>query len=304
MLQQIDTLTDKHSGVVAATIAYLLWGTLPVYWKLLLEVPAYEILCHRMVWSLLVTGGLVLVLGKQRSLWASLKDLKTVAIFTLVALLLGVNWLVYIWSVNAGYIIEASLGYFINPLINVLLGVIFFKERMRPMQWFALLLVCCGVVYLTLYYGQFPWIALTLALTFSVYGLLHKKISVPPLEGLCLETIVLFVPALFFLVLVEVKGNGAFYHGGQSTSLLLAGTGAVTAIPLLFFGYAAKKMSLSTLGLLQYMAPTISLLIGIFMYGESFPQERVIGFSIIWAALLLYISDNMVNRARQKKKLQ
>ncbi len=299
----MDRLSEKHSGVVAATLAYVLWGILPIYWKLLLVVPAYEILCHRMAWSLLVTGGLVFILGKQHSLLSSLRDLKTVAIFTLIALLLAVNWFVYIWSVNAGYIVEASLGYFINPLINVLLGVLFFKERMRPIQWFAIGLVCCGVIYLTVYYGQFPWIALILALSFSVYGLLHKKISVPPLEGLCLETIVLFVPAVLFLVAVEVSGNGTFYHAGQSTSLLLVGTGAVTAIPLLFFGYAANQMSLSTLGLLQYIAPTISLLIGIFLYEESFPQERIVGFSIIWVALLLYISYNMVNRARQNKKL-
>jgi len=293
----------RYSGVLAASVAFVIWGVLPIYWKLLQGIPAYEILCHRMSWSVLVTFGLILILGKKRSLWQALKNPRTVVIFTLIALLLACNWLIYIWAINAGHIIEASLGYFINPLINVLFGVIFFRERMRPAQWAALFLVCCGVLYLTIYYGQFPWIAITLAVSFAIYGLLHKKTSVPPLEGLCLETIVLFVPAVLFLLVMETKGYGSFGHISLSQSLLLAGTGLVTAVPLLFFGYAASKIPLSTLGLLQYLAPTINLLIGIFMYGESFPKERMIGFTLIWVALLLYVGENMVRRIRQGREV-
>lgn len=201
-------------------------------------------------------------------------------------------------TVNAGHILEASLGYFINPLINVLFGVIFFRERLRPAQWSALFMVCCGVIYLTVYYGQFPWVAMTLAVSFAIYGLLHKKHTLPPLEGFCLETMVLFIPAVLFLLLVEIKGNGSFGHVGLSQSLLLASTGLVTAAPLLLFGYAASKIPLSTLGLLQYLAPTINLLIGIFLYGESFPKERMIGFTMIWIALFLYATENILIRIR------
>jgi chloramphenicol-sensitive protein RarD len=298
-----DRGEDKYSGVMAASLAFVFWGVLPIYWKLLKEVPALEILCHRTLWSVLVTLGLIVFLGRRRSLWRAVTNLKTVVTFTFIALLLAANWLIYIWAVNAGHIIEASLGYFINPLINVLFGVIFFGERMRFVQWCALFMVCCGVIYLTVYYGQFPWIALSLAVCFATYGLLHKKNSLPALEGFCLETIVLFIPAVLFLLIIEIKGNGSFGHVDLSQSLLLVGTGIVTAAPLLLFGYAASKIPLSTLGLVQYLAPTINLLIGIFMYGESFPRERMIGFMLIWVALLLYAAENTVRRIRVGRKV-
>ena len=293
---------EKYGGLAAASSSYILWGILPIYWKLLQEVPAYEILCHRMSWSLVVSLLLILVFGRKRFLWQVLKERKTVLVFTLIAFLLAVNWLIYIWAVNNGHIIEASLGYFINPLINVLFGMIFFRERMRPVQWLALALVCCGVLYLTFYYGHFPWIAIILAVTFATYGLLHKKVALPPLDGLCLESLVLFLPALVFLCYLEVTGNGSFLRGDMPLSLLLFGTGVVTVVPLLFFGYAANKIPLSTLGLLQYMAPTINLLIGLFLYNERFPRERMVGFSLIWIALLMYIVENLMTRMRGEKR--
>ncbi len=295
--------TEKHRGVAAASAAYILWGILPIYWKLLQGVPAYEILCHRMFWSLVVTFVLILFLGRQQSLRRVLKEKKTVLVFTLIASLLAVNWLIYIWAVNSGHIIEASLGYFINPLINVFFGMVFFKERLRPVQWLALVLVVCGVFYLTFYYGHFPWIALVLAVTFATYGLLHKKVALAPLDGLCLESLVLFLPAFAFLCYLEIRGSGSFLHGDTTRSLLLFGTGIITAVPLLFFGYAANKIPLSTLGLLQYMAPTINLLIGLFIYNESFPRERMVGFTLIWVALLLYIVENLVRRVRFEKNV-
>jgi chloramphenicol-sensitive protein RarD len=294
---------QQYSGLISAAGAYILWGFLPIYWKALKNVPAQEILCHRMAWSLLFTMGLIILMKRFGSLVKIVRDRRRVMIFSAAATLLAGNWLLYIWAVNAGYVIEASLGYFINPLISVVFGVFFMKERLRRGQLGALLLAFLGVLYLTFYYGQFPWIALCLACSFAVYGLLHKKTSTPALEGLCLETMVLFLPATLFLVYLEADGTGSFGLGGFNQSLLLFGTGLITSLPLLLFGYAAQKISLTHLGLLQYIAPSINLMLGIFMYGEPFPLSRMIGFLLIWSALLLYIVESVVLRQRQKKAL-
>lgn len=297
----------NFAGLLAAAGAFTLWGVLPVYWKLLQEVPAYEILCHRMAWSLVLTLGLVFFTGRRAVFRQATKDRKNLTTFTATGLLLAVNWLIYIWAVNAGFIVEASLGYFINPLINVLLGMIFFGEKMRPVQWFALFLAFLGVVYLTVYYGRFPWIALVLAGCFATYGLLHKKNSLGALDALCLETGILFLPAAAILIGLASSGGGSFGRIDLSGTLLLVGTGLVTTVPLLLFGYAAHKIPLSTLGLMQYLAPSINLLLGVFVYGEDFPQARVIGFILIWAALALFMAENLLRRYRvldnQKKKV-
>ncbi len=295
-------MTNFH-GILAAAAAFILWGVLPAYWKLLQEVPAYEILCHRMSWSLVLTLGLVIVTGRRTLFQQALGERNNLITFTATGLLLAVNWLLYIWAVNAGFIVEASLGYFINPLINVLFGMIFFREKMRPIQWLALLLATFGVLYLTFYYGQFPWIALALATTFATYGLLHKKNHLGALDGLCLETGILFLPAAAFLLGLGCTGNGSFGEIGLSGSLLLAGTGVVTTVPLLFFGYAAQKIPLSTLGLMQYLAPTINLILGVFVYGEEFPRTRMVGFMLIWAALAIFMAENLLRRLRNKKKV-
>jgi chloramphenicol-sensitive protein RarD len=294
---------QQYSGIIAAACAYILWGFLPIYWKALRNVPAQEILCHRMAWSLLFTVGLILLMKRFASFVKIVRDRRRVMIFSAAATLLAGNWLLYIWAVNAGYVIEASLGYFINPLISVVFGVFFMKERLRRGQLWALLLAFLGVLYLTFYYGQFPWIALCLACSFAVYGLLHKKTSTPALEGLCLETLVLFLPATVFLIYLEADGSGAFGLGGMNQALLLFGTGLITSLPLLLFGYAAQKISLTHLGLLQYIAPSINLMLGIFLYGEPFPLSRMIGFVLIWSALLLYVVESLVLRKRQKNAL-
>jgi chloramphenicol-sensitive protein RarD len=295
-------MTNFH-GILAAAAAFILWGVLPAYWKLLQQVPAYEILCHRMSWSLLLTLGLVFLTGRRAVFRQALRERKNLITFTATGLLLAFNWLLYIWAVNAGFIVEASLGYFINPLINVLFGMIFFREKMRPVQWLALLLAFLGVLYLTVYYGQFPWIALSLATTFAVYGLLHKKNHLGALDGLCMETGILFLPATAVLLGLAYTGNGAFGHIDLSGSLLLAGTGIITTIPLLFFGYAAQKIPLSTLGLLQYLAPTINLVLGVFVYGEEFPRTRMVGFMLIWGALAIFMAENLLRRFRNKNKV-
>lgn len=291
----------KYGGVLAAAGAYILWGVLPAYWKLLNEVPAYEIYCHRVAWSLLLTLGLIVLLGRKDAFRRAAGERKNRITFSATALLLTINWLLYIWAVNAGYIVESSLGYFINPLINVLFGMIFFRERMRPMQWAAIFFAVLGVLYLTFYYGQFPWIALVLAVTFAIYGLLHKQNPLDPLDGLCLETAVLFVPSVIFLFGLEVMQGGSFGHIELSGSLLLAGAGIITTIPLLLFGYAAHKIPLSTLGLLQYLAPSINLLLGVFVYGEDFSRQRMVGFLLIWIGLALYVAENMLCRFRAQR---
>jgi chloramphenicol-sensitive protein RarD len=290
-------------GILAAAAAFILWGVLPAYWKLLQQVPAYEILCHRMSWSLLLTLGLVVVTGRGALFSLALKERKNLITFTATGLLLAINWLLYIWAVNAGFIVEASLGYFINPLINVFFGMIFFREKMRWIQWLALLLACGGVTYLTVFYGQFPWIALVLATCFGIYGLLHKKNSLGALDGLCLETGILFLPATAVLVGLAYSGGGSFGRIDLSGSLLLVGTGVVTTVPLLLFGYAAHKIPLSTLGLLQYLAPTINLIIGVFIYGEDFPRTRMVGFLLIWGALAIFMAENLFRRFGSKKKV-
>ncbi|MEE4239853.1 MAG: EamA family transporter RarD [Desulfopila sp.] len=287
-----------NSGIAAATSSFVMWGLLPIYWKMLGSVPAYEILCHRMAWSLVVTACLLAVLGKTGGFGHLIKEKKQFLYFLLTAIILSVNWLIYIWAVNSGHIIEASLGYFINPLVSVCFGVVFLKERIRPWQWFSVVLAFAGVSYLTWNYGEFPWIAVSLACTFACYGLLHKITTVPALEGLCLETSMLFLPALGVILFWEGSGTGAFLAGSPAQTLLLAGTGLVTTAPLLCFCYAAQKIPLYLVGLLQYLAPTINLLVGIFLYGEAFPKERMIGFAIIWCALALLIGDGLSRQMR------
>lgn len=291
----------RYRGMLAASCAYILWGILPVYWKALKAAPPLEILCHRMSWSLIFMAGLILVTRRFKEFRQVAANRGNLRIFATSALLLAINWLIYIWAVNAGYIVEASLGYFINPLITVLFGVFFFKERLRPGQCAALLLVVAGVVYLTVYYGRFPWIALSLSSSFAVYGLLHKKSSVASMDALGLEVLIFFVPAAAYLGYLEGAGGGYFIHGGLVPSLLLVGTGAITSFPLLLFGYAAHKIPLSTLGLLQYMAPTINFFLGIFLYHEDFPRERMIGFLIVWSALGLYLAEGAIRKMRRKR---
>jgi chloramphenicol-sensitive protein RarD len=293
----------RFGGILAAAAAFSLWGVLPAYWKLLQAVPAYEILCHRMFWSLLLTLGLVFLTGRKAIFRQALRERKNLVTFTVTGLLLAVNWLLYIWAVNAGFIVEASLGYFINPLINVFFGMIFFREKMRPVQWLALFLAFLGVLYLTFYYGRFPWIALVLAISFATYGLLHKRNDLGALDGLCLETGVMFLPAAALLVGLASSGSGAFGTTGSLEALLLVGTGVATTIPLLLFGYAAKKIPLSTLGLMQYLAPTINLVLGVFVYGEEFPRARMVGFMLIWTALAIFMAENLLRRLRKNKKV-
>ena len=283
-------------GIIYAAAAYTLWGLLPVYWKLIQTVPAVEILCHRMVWSLLFLAAIIA--GKRRWRWLLpvLTNWRQSFTFLFCASILAVNWFTYIWAVNSGYIVEASLGYFINPLISVLLGLIFLREKLRSGQWGAVGIAALGVVYLTMTYGSIPWIALTLALSFGCYGLLHKISSLGSLEGLSLETATLFLPALGYLLYLETNGRASFGHAPIATTLLLALTGVATALPLLLFVIATKKITMVNLGLLQYIAPTLQFLLGVFVYGEEFSRSRLFGFILIWLALAVYSIEMIIYR--------
>ncbi len=294
--------TALYRGAAAATISYIIWGFLPIYWKALEVVAPYEILAHRMAWSMPFAILFLYLFGRGRPM-IDLHNKQALAFSALSSSLLAINWLIYIWAVNSSFILEASLGYYINPLVSVCFGMVFMQERLRPAQVVAVILAGLGVIYLTFVYGRFPWIGLSLAMTFGVYGLLHKKISIGPLHSLHLETLVFFVPATLFLVYLEWRGTGVFLHRNWSTTTLLIGTGLITAVPLLLFGYAAQKIPLTLLGLLQYTAPSLNLVLGIFVYGEDFPASRMIGFMLVWVGLAVFLAEGIARRTRPGRKV-
>jgi chloramphenicol-sensitive protein RarD len=287
-----------NRGILYAACAYLFWGFLPVYWKALQAVSATQILAHRVIWSFILLMGLLLIKRDLPNLRLALQDRRNWAASILAAGLLTVNWLTYIWGVNAGFIVETSLGYFINPLVNVLLGVLFLREKLRSWQWLPVGLASVGVLYLTFSYGRLPWISLVLAFSFGLYGLIKKTASLGALHGLSVETGIMFLPATFYLLFAASQGEAVFGNMDVATNLLLVFTGVVTALPLLLFGAAARRIHLSTLGILQYIAPTCQFLIGVYIYGEPFTQERLIGFSIIWIALLIYSIEGILERRK------
>jgi chloramphenicol-sensitive protein RarD len=286
-------------GILFGAGAYLMWGFFPIYFKLLHRVPAVQILGHRMVWSLLFLLVLITAFREGSALRRSASNRRTVLIYLLAAVLLAANWLTYIWGVNAGFVVQTSLGYFINPLVNVVLGVIILRERMRPAQWVPVGLAAAGVIYLTLLAGSLPWIALVLALTFGSYGLVKKLAPLGSLHSLTLETGLLFFPALGYLVWAAQSGQGAFIKQGTGITILLAISGVITAVPLLMFGAAARRVPLSTLGILQFIAPTCQFLLGVLVYGEPFSLARLAGFVCIWLALALYVTEGLLAQRRR-----
>jgi chloramphenicol-sensitive protein RarD len=283
-----ENQSSVKNGVIYAFIAYTAWGLLPVYWKAINAVPAREILSHRIVWSFVFVA-LLLILKKQ---WSKakpvLKDTSKLVGLVLSALLITSNWFIYIWAVNSNNVVEASLGYYINPLLTVLLGIVVLKERMDRWQIVSLILAFAGVIILTLEYGKIPWIALSLATTFALYGLAKRLVKVESLLGLALETAVVVPVALIYLTFVQTRGEGAMGHGGIFTVFLLIGTGVITAAPLLWFAQAAKTVPFSTMGFIQYVSPSLSLILGVFLYHEEFTSAHGISFGTIWVALAVY----------------
>ncbi len=281
-------------GVLFALAGYAIWGFFPLYFKTLQAAPAFQIMAHRVVWSFLLMTA-ILIFRKELKPMLSAATPRIVFLYAIAGTLLAINWVTYVWGVNAGYVVEASLGYFINPLVSVLLGVIFLRERLRPLQWVPVVLAGVGVTYLTVSMGKLPWIALVLALSFGLYGLMKKITPLGSLQGLTLETAAVFLPALAYLIIEQVRGVGAFVNAGVNTTLLLAATGVVTAIPLIFFSAGTKLIPLTTVGLLQYITPTTQFLLGVFVFKEGFSSNQVIGFVIIWVALILFTMENLLH---------
>jgi len=292
-----------NAGIWYALGAYVLWGLFPIYWKWLQNVSALQVIGHRIVWSFILLL-IVILVSKQWTKFRSTLTRRVLGVYLIASLLLSVNWLVYVWGVNNGFIVETSLGYFINPLLSVLLGVIFLKERLRPAQWFPIGLAAFGVIYLTWAYGSLPWIALALAFSFGFYGLAKKVSPLGSLYGLTLETGLVFIPALAYLIFVGNAGQGSFGHTGIGTDLLLIGAGAVTTIPLLMFASAAKRIPLTMVGIMQYIAPTIQFLLGIFIFKEVFTTTKLIGFSMVWIALILFWVEGVFARRSQKPAVE
>jgi chloramphenicol-sensitive protein RarD len=275
-------------GILYGIGAYLLWGVFPIYWKWLHTVSAIQLISHRIIWSFVLLVIILLATRQWKAFAAAVSSRRVLLIYLVSAVLLTVNWLTYVWAVNAGFVVETSLGYFINPLLSVLFGVIFLKERLRPWQWVPIGLAAVGVIYVAVAYGQFPWIAITLAVSFGLYGLVKKTAPLGSLYGLALETGLAFLPAVAFLLVMELQGQGAFLRSGPVADLLMVGAGVVTTIPLLLFASAAQRIPLSMVGVLQYITPTMQFLLGVFVYKEPFTRPHLIGFSIVWAALLLF----------------
>jgi chloramphenicol-sensitive protein RarD len=278
-------------GVLYGIGAYLMWGFFPIYWKLLHGINAFQLISHRIIWSFVLLMLVILVTRQLADFRATAKS-KNLWVYLIAALLIGFNWTLYVWAVNENYIVETSLGYFINPLISVLLGVIFLRERLRMGQWIPVVLAALGVTYLTFIYGRLPYIALALAFSFGLYGLVKKLSPLGSLYGLTVETGILFLPAVGYLLFAEANGSGAFFHTGLRSDLLMVGAGLVTTVPLLLFASAARSVPLWLVGLLQYIAPTLQFLIGVFIYKEPFNHEQLIGFGIVWLALLIFLVEN------------
>ena len=285
-----------NKGILYGIGAYALWGLFPLYWKFLRDVPALQVIGHRIGWSFILLILVILVSGQWSEFRTAALQRKVIGLYSIAAVLLTINWLVYVWGVNAGFIVETSLGYFINPLLSALLGVIFLRERLRPAQWIPVSIAAIGVIYLTIIYGRPPWIALTLAFSFGFYGLVKKLAPLGSLHGLTLETGMVFPAALIYLLIVQVNGSGAFLHQTALTDVLLIAAGAVTTIPLLMFASAARRIPLTVVGLLQYIAPTLQFLIGVFIYKEPFDQAHFFGFGIVWVALIIFWVENSLSR--------
>jgi chloramphenicol-sensitive protein RarD len=285
--------------VLLGLAAWTLWGFFPLYWPLLEPAGAVEILAHRIVWSVLVVVGVVLVTRRGATLRALVADRRKLLLLSVAAVLITVNWGTYIWGVNNHHVVESSLGYFINPLVSVLLGVVVLGERLRRLQWAALALAGIAVLALTVEYGRPPWVSLILAFSFGTYGLAKKKADAGAVESLVVETLVVSPVALAYLVLLTGTGASSFGGHGPGHVLLMMGTGLVTVIPLLCFGGAATRIPLSTLGLMQYLTPTVQFILGLTVFGEPMPPMRWVGFGLIWLALVLFTIETLRLRRRQ-----
>lgn len=298
-------MEKERSGVLWAVSAYIIWGILPVYWKTLDHVPSAEILISRVVWAFFFTLLLILILRNGRHLKADIKTLwqsqRSFWLLFFASVLISANWFIYIWAVNHGFLVQTSLGYYMNPLVSVLLGIFFLKEKLSTAQKIAFLLAVIGVVTLTVSYGQFPWLSFALAVSFAVYGLAKKTIQLDALRGLAIETFFITPLAIGYYIWLFVNNRAVFLHSDVKTDILLIFTGVATALPLVLFAKGVQKLPLYMAGFLQYIAPTMMLFLGVIIYGETFGKIDLLSFMFIWAALILFTGSKIVQTIQMKK---
>jgi len=292
--------SESVLGVIYAGAAFVIWGLAAVYWKGLGLVPPLEIIAHRVAWSFFFLFSLIILQRQRNQFVVILQNPRMLLILLSTSILVGANWLLYVWAVNNNHLLQASLGYYINPLVNVVLGMVFLKERLRRPQILAVLLATIGVLYLTIQYGQFPWIAICLAMSFGLYGLIRKVAPVSPLVGLTVETLLLALPAIGYLLYLDFQGTGTIFRVSLKFDLLLIGCAPLTAVPLLFFTAGAKRLYLSTVGLMQYIGPSGMFLLAVFYYHEPFSTAQIWTFVMIWTALVIYSTDSVMYYRRER----
>lgn len=290
-----------NQGIVYALLAYITWGLLPLFWKIFASMSSWEILGHRVVWSFVFVALLLLVKKQWGAFRAVCRNKNNITPIVWCSLLISMNWLIFIWAVNHDHVVETSLGYYMNPLINVLLGVLFLKEKLGRSEWIAIALAAIGVIILTVSYGSIPWVSLSLALSFGLYGLVKKRMSMDPLFSLAGEVIVVLPIALIYLVYLGMNGSSTMGTLSTWQTILLLLMGVATCMPLFWFAQAARRLSLTTIGFVQYVAPTISLFIGVVLYNESFTSVHMVSFSFIWGALLLFTGSSLKRNANMLK---
>ena len=288
--------SEQRKGAWYVGLAYTLWGFFPIYWKVLAGISSLQLICHRIVWSLLV---LVLLIARSKDwgeLWLAVRTPRVIVVYTVAALAIAFNWLVFVWAVSVNQIVQISLGYFINPLLSVVMGTLIFHERLRKPQWISVALAAAGVLYLTIALSELPWIALSLAASFGTYGLMKKVAPLSAVHGLALETGILFVPAALYLLVEAQAGRGAFLHSGPLRDSLMLAAGPTTTLPLLLFAAGVRRIPLSLVGMLQYINPTMQISIGVLLYNEPFTRIQLIGFGLVWCALALFALEGYATR--------
>ena len=277
-------------------LAYAVWGFFPIYWKALSGISALELISHRIVWSFVLLAVMIARSDEFKVLRQALRSPRIVGIYSVAAIAIATNWLIFVWAVGISQIVQISLGYFINPLLSVVLGMVVFHEQLRTLQWVSVALAGLGVAYLTMSVGSVPWIALSLATTFAIYSLMKKVSPLTPVQGLAFETGILFVPAALYLMAQALAGRGAFMQSGPLRNLLMLGSGPVTTLPLLLFAAGVRHIPLSLVGMLQYINPTLQITIGVMLYREPFTRAQFVGFGLVWSALALFAVEGYVTR--------
>ncbi|HEY0284158.1 MAG TPA: EamA family transporter RarD [Vicinamibacterales bacterium] len=288
--------STQSKGAWYVGLSYALWGFFPIYWKALAGISALQLICHRIVWSFLLLAVMIARSQEFHVLWQALQSPRIVVIYSVAALAIASNWLIFVWAVSVNQIVQISLGYFINPLLSVVFGMVFFHERLRRVQWMSVAIAAAGVAYLTIALDAFPWISLFLATSFGTYGLMKKLAPLGPVQGLTFETGILFIPAAVYLIVEQLAGRAAFLHAGLLRNMMMLGSGPVTTVPLLMFASGVRRIPLSLVGMLQYINPTLQITIAVMLYKEPFTRVQLIGFGLVWAALALFAIEGYATR--------